>query len=109
MFALRTLKCRTATGLADVLVKLYTPEQDDRAWRCPYEIAWPHGVWASAGWGVDAVQAVLLTLQKIGIELYSSEYHERGELYWEQPGQGYGFPVVPSMRNILVGADCTEV
>jgi len=108
MFASRVLKCKTANGVVDVPVRLYAPENSGGAWRCPYEIGWPHGTWSSTGWGFDAVQAVLLTLQKIGIELYCSEYHERGELYWEEPGQGFGFPVVQPMRDILVGSDRTE-
>jgi Domain of unknown function (DUF6968) len=109
MIASRVLKCKTDNGLVDVPVRLYAPEQVDGAWRCLYEIAWPDGTWSSVGWGVDAVQALLLALQKIGVELYTSEYHERGELYWTEPGQGFGFPVVDAMRNLLVGEDRAEV
>ena len=52
-----------------------------------------------AGWGVDAIQAIWLTLQKIGIEIYVSPYHETGRLDWESPGSGYGLPVPKNGRT----------
>lgn len=41
----------------------------------------------------------------IGIILYTSEYHDDGSLFWEKPGDGYGFPVMGPHRNVLVGGD----
>src|SRR4051795_12196053 len=77
-----------------VPIRIESPEQDSSGARfCRYETAWPHGRWSSAGWGVDAVQAVLLTMQKIGTEIYASEYHKLSRLLWTAPGRGYGFPV----------------
>jgi hypothetical protein len=55
--------------------------------------------------GVDAFQALHLTLERIGLDLYTSPYHAAGELVWEKPGDGYGFPVPPNVRHLLVGAD----
>ncbi|WP_375463193.1 DUF6968 family protein [uncultured Methylobacterium sp.] len=63
-------------------VHLHAPELDDGAWICRYEIEWPEGTRSSYGAGFDAVQAIHLTLQKIGLELYKSEPHAKGRLAW---------------------------
>ena len=90
----------------DIPIRIFTPEQgDDGGWFCRCEIAWLHGRWSSPGWGFDAVQAILLTMQKIGTELYMSEHHKPGRLMWTAPGRGYGFPV---SRNLLIGDDALE-
>ena len=44
-------------------------------------------------------------MQMIGAEIYTSKYHKAGELCWETPGKGYGFPVVPTLRDLLQGDD----
>jgi len=54
------------------------------------------------------VQAVLLTMQKIGTEIYMSEYHKSGRLLWTAPGRGYGFPVPSNLRDLLIGDDARE-
>lgn len=81
------------------------PELEGSAWRCAYEIGWPDGSRASAAYGVDAVQALELAMQKIGIELYMSDAHEAGALVWERPGGGYGFPLPVNARDLLIGDD----
>lgn len=108
VIATRTLTCRLDTAVVDVAIRLHAPEAFGGAWRCRYEIDWPHGTWSSAGHGVDAVQALLLTMQKIGAELYTSAYHETGSLFWNLPGDGFGFPVPPNVREMLIGSDRNE-
>jgi len=56
-------------------------------------------------WGFDSVQALILALQVIGAEIYSSSFHEAGALYVDAPGKGYGFPVMPTLRDLLQGDD----
>lgn len=46
-----------------------------------------------------------LALQMIGIELYTNTAHEEGRLRWESEGQGYGFPVPATARDLLIGDD----
>ena len=41
----------------------------------------------------------------IGAEIYSSNYHKAGKLFWDKPGNGYGFPVASSLRDLLQGDD----
>ena len=55
--------------------------------------------------GIDSMQALLLALQMIGAELYSSKHHDAGELVWEREGGGYGFPVPRTISDLLVGDD----
>jgi hypothetical protein len=51
------------------------------------------------------MQAVLLALQMIGTVLYTSDYHKSGKLFWEKPGDGYGFPVPSNLQDMLIGED----
>jgi hypothetical protein len=55
--------------------------------------------------GFDSAQALVLALQTIGAEIYSSTYHKSGQLFTDKPGNGYGFPVVPTLRDLLQGDD----
>jgi hypothetical protein len=55
--------------------------------------------------GGDAVQSLEIALKLIGAHLYASQYHQDGSLSFEQPGNGYGFPVPANMRDLLVGED----
>ena len=89
----RTLTVGTGADALPVLVSVFAPEQDGSAWCCRYTIGWPNGLKESRGYGHDALQALWLTLQEIGIDIYGSVYHESGQLSWTHPGGGYGFPV----------------
>jgi hypothetical protein len=107
--ATRLLTLRHDGAEVAVPIQIERPEQDSSgAWFCRYEIAWPHGRWSSAGWGFDAVQAVLLTMRKIGTEIYMSEYHNSGKLMWTAPGRGYAFPVPRNLRDLLIGDNAPE-
>ncbi len=102
----RVLTLRTETGEVPVPVTIFGPEEGkDGGWFCRYEIGWPDEPWASAGWGVDAFQAVHLTMQKIAIELYTSDEHREGRLFWQRQEGGYGFPITKNGRELLVGFD----
>ena len=41
----------------------------------------------------------------IGAQIYASYYHASGNLFLDAQGNGYGFPVVPTLRNLLQGDD----
>ena len=73
-------------------IRLFQPVEDSTSWRCRYEIDWPGRPRQSDGYGVDGVQALVLSLQKIGSELYTSPYHEKGQLVFDKAGNGYGSP-----------------
>ena len=55
--------------------------------------------------GIDGVQAILNAFQMIGAEIYTSDDHRAGLLFFEAPGRGYGFPVPGSLRHLLEGDD----
>jgi hypothetical protein len=106
IIAQRTLKILTgAQAGSAVLIVVHMPSKDGDGWSCIYEIGWPERPRKSQGAGVDAVQALNIAMQKIGIELYLSSYHAQGSLEFQGTGKGYGFPVPSSMRGMLVGDD----
>lgn len=86
-------------------IRLYQPVQFDRNWGCRYEIDWPEGSKATMAYGLDALQALVLVLQMIGSELYTSAYHADGLLRASSQEAGYGFPVPPILRDMLIGGD----
>lgn len=57
--------------------------------------------------GFDSAQALLLALQMIGTDLYTSTYHKAGLIFFQEPGKGYGFPVPATIRDLYVGEDKT--
>jgi hypothetical protein len=106
VIATRTLALRYGNESRNVAVRIFPPEQEEpRAWSCAYEIDWPEGTQKSAAHGVDSVQAIELALKMIGADVYTSDYHKSKLLTWEKPGQGYGFPVPNSLRDLLEGDD----
>jgi hypothetical protein len=111
IIATRTLKLRRKEDIdLEVPIRLYLPEQSgERAWTSKFEIEWPDRTISVPVGGVDAVQTIFSALQIIGAFIYSSEYHESGDLFLETPGNGYGFPVTPDLRDMLIGDDAKFV
>jgi Domain of unknown function (DUF6968) len=44
-------------------------------------------------------------MRLIGAVLYTSRQHASGDLMWQAPGKGYGFPILDDMRDMLQGDD----
>lgn len=106
IIARRLLKLRESGKESPVAVDIHAPERlSDTEWRCSYTINWPHEKAERWGTGVDAVQALQIAMTMIGAELYASDHHREGRLFWERPGNGYGFPVGNNIRDLLVGDD----
>ena len=105
LIAQRRLIVSSPSGDQDVPVRLFQPEQNDGAWICRYEIDWPNEKWSRFAAGVDSVQALILALQKIGVEIYTSSYHQSGSLRWLERQSEYGFPVPSNVRDLLSGDD----
>lgn len=100
-----TLFLRNGAGEKQIPIHIHMPVLVDLAWTCEYEIGWPEGQRNSAAFGIDALQAMLMTLQKIGTEIYTSTYHKAGQLRAYREVKGYGFPVPRTMRDLLLGID----
>jgi hypothetical protein len=104
--ASRILTLRKEKGAVAIPIEISAPEcEKPRVWKCAYKIGWPEGNHSFAGYGADSMQALVLTLGMIGAEIYSSNYHKSGALFWDKPGNGYGFPVAPTLRDLLQGDD----
>src|ERR1700761_2341873 len=105
MIAERTLKLDVGGRDIDMPVRIYLPVGNAGHWQCEYEIGWPNAPRRSAAHGIDAVQALLLALQRIGAELYTSDSHRSGKLKFERHGNGYGFPLASGIRDLHEGDD----
>jgi hypothetical protein len=101
----RNLKIKTDTGEVVVPINIHQPVEDEVDWKCEYEIGWPTSSRKSYTFGVDSIQSVLLAIQKIGIELYTSDAHKAGKLAWLEEGCGYGFPLPSNVRDLYQGDD----
>ena len=106
IIARRLLTLREKNKDIPVAIEIRAPERrSDIEWRCHFTIDWPGEKAERWGTGVDAVQSLLFALQMVGVELYTSESHKRGRLFWETPGTGYGFPVTQNVHDLLIGDD----
>ena len=101
----RLLKLDADGGETEVPITLHLPVDTQDHWRCDYEIGWPQGVRRANGLGIDSVQALLIALMNIGAEIYASDAHRSGRLMWDRRGAGYGFALVPGIRDLYEGDD----
>jgi hypothetical protein len=91
---------------ARVEIAVHKPTFTELDWSCRYEIDWPSGRVVRDVFGDSAVQALVLALQFVGTDLYTSDFHRDGRLRaYAGPSDGYGFPVPPNLRDMLVGVD----
>jgi hypothetical protein len=87
-----------------VVLELYAPEPDPAPngdFRCGFRIV---GLCGSDGvlkhiYGVDAVQALVLALQTIGVFLYTSAEGRAGDLTW-LGGRDLGLPLSEANRDL---------
>jgi len=106
IIASRVLTLRAETKDVKIPIRIFAPKEGTNGnWFCRYEIDWPDKKSELSVGGIDSAQALVLALQTIGAEIYSSSYHESGKLFVDKPGGGYGFPVVPTYRDLLQGND----
>jgi hypothetical protein len=105
IIATRVLKLRRTSADIEIPIRIFAPERQAVDWTCRFEVDWPDGRLATAAMGIDAVQALELALKMIGAQIYASDHHASGNLMWEAPGKGYGFPVTSGIRDLLVGDD----
>jgi hypothetical protein len=85
-------------------IRLHAPREKDH-WICDYEIDWPDAPRRFSGHGATSMQALVIALQMIGAELYTSTAHKEACLSAKDGDAGYGFPVIASLRDLLTGSD----
>lgn len=107
LIASRTLRLRRDSADIPIPIRILDPEERDVDWACRFEIGWPDETTTMEAMGVDAVQALELAMKMIGAFIYTSDHHASGNLTWEVPGKGYGFPVSHNIRDLLIGDDKT--
>ena len=106
LIASRELTLRNGGEDIEIPIRIFAPEKESSgAWGCHFEIDWPDKKTDKTIFGFDSVQAIVLALQTIGAEIYTSNYHKAAQLFFDEPGSGYGFPVVPTFRDLLQGND----
>ncbi|QKP78728.1 hypothetical protein HT051_05365 [Methyloligella sp. GL2] len=104
--AMRELTLIDGERATRIPITIHLPQQaDDGAWSCRYEIGWPEVHRTFEALGADAIQSLVIALQMIGAELYTSTAHKEQKLKWEEAGSGYGFPVARALHDILEGDD----
>src|SRR5690348_14847490 len=106
LIANRVLTLVSGPDKVAIAVRIFAPEKSRTgSWFCRYEVDWPWEHHKMKMRGADSVQALVAALYAIGAEIYSSSYHKESRLYLDKPGEGYGFPVVPTLRDLLQGDD----
>jgi hypothetical protein len=105
IIATRSLVLKSGNREVDIPIRIHAPERAPVDWVCRFDIGGPDGKAERWGTGVDAVQALMMALQMIGVEVYTSRHHEFGHLRWLAEGEGYGFPVSNNVRDLLEGND----
>ena len=103
--ASRTLTMEVDGGEVEVPINIYLPIDRHDHWSCPYEIGWPDRPKRGTANGIDSIQALLIAMQMVGIELYTSGAHKSGRLKLDEPGGGYGFPLSYGVRELYEGRD----
>jgi Domain of unknown function (DUF6968) len=106
LIASRNLNLRSDESDTEIPIRLFAPVcEEDGSRECRYEVEWPDGTHAKTIFGFDAIQTLFLALQAIGAEIYGSDFHKSGKLFFETPAAGYGFPVMPPLRELLQSDD----
>lgn len=100
LIAERRLECRDGAGKRhEVVVRIGKPVLDQEpkpAWYCPFSITGMGGEIERKAFGEDSVQALLLGLQMIGVELEQYERTHACTLTWHGIGVNEpGFPPLP--------------
>jgi hypothetical protein len=101
----RILRLRDGAEFSEVTVSIFWPEQRGNSWFADWAIHWPDRDRKGSAGGSDAIQALLVALSLVGVELNCSTEHEAGRLSWADDWSGYGFPVPNGMRDVLSGDD----
>lgn len=85
-------------------IKIGKPQklEDHSDYYCPYQIIGMGNDRIKYAIGIDGIQALQLTLSRIGTDLYTSEEGKKGNLRWIGDENGdLGFPVPDSIRDLL--------
>ena len=86
VIAERRLELRVGGTTVEVLVKLGRPEPSGEDWHCPYEIWFGNLCRNMAMHGIDAMQALQLSIATLDVELEQGAKKRGGRLYhYDEP------------------------
>lgn len=97
--ATRSLKLAGETP-SEVTVSIKRPAPDDGPYKCEYQIVGIGGGNVQYAMGEDSMQALVLALQMIGADLYTSEAAKEGRLTW-YGSRNLGFPVSDIIADLV--------
>lgn len=92
-------------GVPDFHIRIGRPKPalEGDCWFCPYEIAGPLTNRKGRFGGEDALQALVLALNVLAVELEVSEENVQGKLSW-LGSQDFGLPSPPVIEPPVEGA-----
>ena len=88
----------------EIIIKLGKPKNfpDSPDYYCPYQIVGIGKEKVGYVGGIDEIQALLLSMERVGAILYTSEEYRNGRLRWEGDESGdLGIPVPKNLRDLL--------
>lgn len=88
----------------EIVINIGKPKEleDNGDHYCPYQIVGIGNEKIRYAIGIDQIQAMQLTLSRIGVDLYTSEEGRSGNLRWIGDEKGdLGFPVPDSIKDLL--------
>lgn len=95
----RTFVARTfEVGSKQVLCRFLQPVLDEGDYRCDIEIDWPEPGTSTHAYGVDEVQALLLAMQKVHLDLLAARHYRATDVTWIG-GRSLGLPIPESARD----------
>ena len=81
----------------EVIVRFFRPEPRDVDYCCDYQIIWPDRDRRFHGYGIDAVQALILAMQNAHADLLSSPEGKGGRLLWLRE-RDLGLPLAGGLK-----------
>jgi hypothetical protein len=100
----RTFRLKSNVAV-EVTARIFRPVAEGNDFRCSYTIDWPDKQENGRAYGVDSLQALLLAVQRLGVDVYCSGYKKRGDLVWLQEGGGFGLPLPKNLTDLYEGDD----
>jgi hypothetical protein len=97
--AMRSLDLAGETP-GEVTVRIKRPVSDDGHYKCEYQIVGIGSGKVRYAAGADGMQALVLALQMIGTDLYTSEAAKEGQLTWFG-SPNLGFPVSDAIADLV--------
>ena len=83
----------------EVKCRFFQPQEDGGDYLCRYTIDFPDNPRVSQGYGVDAVQALLLTMKKAHVELLVLRDKKGWKLEWLDD-ENLGLPLDENVRDL---------